>query len=127
MVLVLSPSPGLDLPPLNPGSTVGSRRGLLADGVGPLSTADRVPTHLDSTSVRAQGAAASAAVQFPPPSGAVPVQFKRFVVSANVHAPLSESEPHSSASADTSVASASFTCPLCGSSCVRSFGIRSSR
>ena len=58
VVPVLIPSLGLDLPPLNPGSTVGSHRGSLADGVGPVPTVDRVPTYLARTSVRVQSAAA---------------------------------------------------------------------
>ena len=41
----------------------------------------------------------------------VPAQVRCFVVSADVHAPPSGAEPHSSASVDTSAASASFACP----------------
>ena len=44
-VSVRSPSPGLDLPPLNPGTTIGYHCGLLADGVGLVPPDDRIPFH----------------------------------------------------------------------------------
>ena len=60
-VPVLSPSPGLDMPSLNPGPTVGYHRGLLADGVGQVLPDGRVPTHLVQDNVGVAGATASAA------------------------------------------------------------------
>ena len=60
-VPVLCPSPRLDLPPLNPGTTVGYHRGLLVDGVSPVLPDGRVPTTLVQCSVRGRGAAVSAA------------------------------------------------------------------
>ena len=52
------------------------------------------------------------------------MKVRQFVVSAEGHAPPSGAEPHSSPSADTSTSTSASVCPLCGSSCVRSFRCR---
>ena len=63
-VPVLYPSPGLDLPPPTPESTVGLHREFLGEGVGPVPSGSRVPFPLDQGYVvRDSGSALSADVQ----------------------------------------------------------------
>ena len=64
-VPVLCPSPGLDLPPPNPESTVGLHREFLGEGVGPVPSGSRVPFPLDQGYVRDSGSAMSADAQVP--------------------------------------------------------------
>ena len=71
-VPVCCPSPRFDLLPLKPGDTVDYHRELLADGVGPVPSDDRVPFPLDQDYVRERGSAPSADAQVPPAAAEVP-------------------------------------------------------
>ena len=73
-VPVLCPSPGLDLPPQNPGSTVSLHRELLGDGDGRVPSGSRIPFPLVQGYAygRDDRSALCAAAQVPPlPSEAV--------------------------------------------------------
>ena len=68
MVPVLCSSPGLDVPPQNPESTVGLHREFLGDGDGWVPSGARVPFPLVQgyTSGRDDRSTLSAAAQVPP-------------------------------------------------------------
>ena len=74
-VPALCPSPGLDLPPLNPEGTVGFHRQFLGERVGPVPSGSRVPFPLDQVYVvRDSGYVLSVDVQVPPAVAEVPAQ-----------------------------------------------------
>ena len=98
-VPIRCPSPGLDLPPLKPVDTVSYHRELLADGVGPVPSDDRVPFPLEQVYVRERGSASSADAQVPSAATEVPApaRFASFV-SADARAPPPVAEPASASS-----------------------------
>ena len=91
VVLVHCPSPGLDLQPPPPpklGVTVGIHRELLADGVGPVPSDDRVPFPLAQEYVREWGSALSVDEHVPPVAEEVPALARaRCTLFADVRGP----------------------------------------